>query len=223
MQRVRGPAACLLPVRGRLVENALVHASELPSRFGEVVEASAERLTGQCHRLYEAPALGTLVRAGEDVFAVVDGVRTGSIDPARQVIARGAGAATERDVYAEHPQLERLLRTDVSLTVVGHREDGGTHQHLPPLPPRIHTFLYVCSGEEVRGFMRRTDFLALLLGSGLPAADDVVAASLRQAARAFDDPRAFLIGACRNVAAQLPADTARLAAIMRRLPLGAAP
>ena len=200
-----------------------MQSSKFASRFGEVVEASAERLVGQCHRLYEAPALGTLVRAGEDVFAIVDGVSTGAIDPARPVIARGADANTQHDVYAEHPQLERLLRTDVSLTVVGHREGDDTHQHLPPLPPRIHTFLYVCSGEEVRGFMQRTDFLALLLGSGLPAADDVLAASLRQASHVFEDSRAFLIDACRTVATQLPTNTARLAAIMRRLPLGIAP
>ncbi len=67
--------------------------------------------------------------------------------------------------------------------------------------------------------MERTDFLALLLSSGLPAVDDVVAATLRQAAQAFDDPRSFLIGACRGIAVLLPTDAARLAAIMRRLPL----
>ena len=42
-------------------------------RFGEVVEASIERLLGQCHELYDAPVLGTLVRAGESVYAVVEG------------------------------------------------------------------------------------------------------------------------------------------------------
>ena len=95
-------------------------AHAAPAKFGEVVESSIERLIGQCHVLYGAPPLGSLVRAGEDIFAIVSGVS---------------------------------------------------------------------------------------------------AAALRQAAPCFPEPRAFLMSACRAVAAQLPADAARLAAIMRRLPL----
>ena len=67
--------------------------------------------------------------------------------------------------------------------------------------------------------MHPADWTAVLLSGALPAADDVIAAALRQAAPCFSDPRAFLMSACRAVAAQLPADAARLAAIMRRLPL----
>lgn len=193
------------------------------SRFGEVIEASAERLIGQCHNLYEAPALGSLVRAGDLIFAVVDGITTTAIDPGRRVIARGANAESVEDVYAEHPQLERLLRTDVSLSVVGYQDEMRIFQHLPPLPPHIHTFLYKCSAAEVLSFMERVDFLAMLLTSGLPTSDDVIAATLRQAASSFDDPRSFLIQASRSLAAQLPTDAARLTAIMRRLPIGAHP
>ncbi|MXW30626.1 MAG: hypothetical protein F4Z88_07875 [Chloroflexi bacterium] len=189
------------------------------TKFGEVVEASVDSVTGQCHTLYGAPPLGTLVRVGASLFAVVDGVSTAALDPGRRVIARGAGLESESDVYAENPQLERLLRTDVTLTMVGHEEGGRYFQHLPPLPPRIHTFLYACSGAEVRGFMERSDWTALVLASALPTADDVLAAALREAAPNFDDPRAFLMQTCRAIASQLPTDAARLAAIMRRLPL----
>ena len=178
-----------------------------------------DSVVGQCHTLYGAPPLGTLVRVGASLFAVVDGVSTAALDPGRRVIARGAGLESESEVYAENPQLERLLRTDVTLTVVGHEEGGRYFQHLPPLPPRIHTFLYACSGAEVRGFMEGSDWTALVLASALPTADDVLAAALREAAPHFDDPRAFLIEACRTIASQLPTDAARLAAIMRRLPL----
>ena len=82
----------------------------------------------------------------------------------------------------------------MTLTVVGHEEGGRYFQHLPPLPPRIHTFLYACSGAEVRGFMERSDWTALVLASALPTADDVLAAALREAAPHFDDSRAFLVG-----------------------------
>ncbi len=191
------------------------------SRFGEVVEASTVRLVGQCHALYDAPPLGSLVRAGHTIFAIVDGIETAALDPARQVIARGADAASEDDVYASNPQLERLLRTQATLTMVGYREGDAIRQHLPPLPPRIHTFLYRCSESETRQFMEQTDFLPLLLGIDQPLADEVVAAALRQAARMFEHPRTFLLDASRAIAAQLPTNAARTAAIMRRLPLNA--
>ena len=150
-----------------LADNGCVSSLTVASRFGEVVEASVERLVGQCHRLYEAPPLGALARAGDSIFAVVDGVSTASIDPGRQVIARGTDAESEEDIYAEHPQLERLLRTEVTLTVIGYEDGERIFQHLPPQPPRIHTFLHRCSDDEARRFMERTDFLALLLSSGL--------------------------------------------------------
>ena len=218
------------------------------TRFGEVVEASVETLIGQCHRLYEAPPLGTLVRAGDDVYGIVSGIVTSALDPTRRVIARGADAATESEVYAAHPQLERLLRTDVTITVVGHRlppddalrrNDGPFAQYLPPLPPRIHTFLYACGAAEARAFLSfdgggfdggsldgkrgdaasvRLDFVSLLIGGG-PADDDVLAAALRRASLAFDAPAEFLLAASRAVAVLLANDTARLNTILRRLPL----
>jgi hypothetical protein len=188
-------------------------------RFGEVVKASVDGLIGQCHRLYDAPALGTLVRAGDDVYAAVSGVTTSSLDPTRRVIARGAEAASESEIYAEHPQLERLLRTDVTLQVLGYRESGEARQYLPPLPPRIHAFLYVCPPDEVRWFMERLEFVPLLVHGGFPAGDDVLAGVLRQAAASFDVPGDFLRRAAKAVAVQLSTDTARLSAVLRRLPL----
>ncbi len=191
----------------------------MQTRFGEVVEASLERLVGQCHRLYDAPPLGRLVRAGDTVYGVVQDVATTALDPTRRVIARGADAASEDEIYREHPQLERLLRTDVALAVVGHREGGEVCQYLPPLPPRIHTFLHLCPPEEIRAFMTKFDFLPLLVRVGQPGADDLVAAVLRQASMAFDAPHDFLISGGRALAALLSRDTVRLNAVLRRLPL----
>ena len=206
------------------------------TRFGEVVETAVESLIGQCYRLYEAPPLGTLVRAGSDVFAVVSGIATSALDPSRRVIARGADAATEAEVYAANPQLERLLRTDVTLTVVGYCTAGApVHQYLPPLPPRIHTFLYTCDTQEVRAFFGdgtpHLDFMSLLLASYSNTDDvlaatldsvfieGVLAATLRQAAVAFDDPRSFLVDASKAVAVLLTGDVMRVNAIVRRLPI----
>jgi len=196
------------------------------ARFGEVVEASIERLVGQCHLLYKAPPLGALVRAGDAgdaAYSIVAGVATSSLDPTRRVIARGANADSEAAVYREHPQLERLLRTEVALAVVGHTQDGEVRQYLPPLPPHIHTFLYACSPQEVRAFTEELDFVGHLARRMEPAADDVLAAALRHAATAYEQPEAFLARAGRTVALHMGADTARLTGLLRRLPLGRTP
>ena len=204
-----------------LPDNAPMVERVMTGRFGEVVEASLERLVAQCHRLYDSPPLGTLVRAGESnpVYAVVAGVATASLDPTRPVIARGANLESEAEVLHEHPQLEKLLRTTVTLTVVGHAVEGEVHQYLPPSPPRIHAFVYPCSPEEVRRFTQRLDFLPLLAGTVGQASDDVLAAMFREAAIAYDQPREFLVRAGRAVASLMGSDTSRLVAILRRLPL----
>ena len=195
--------------------------SATAQRFGEVVEASVEQLVAQCHQLYQTPPLGSLVRAGDDdpVYAVVAGVATTSLDPTRRVVARGADAETETEVQREHPQLERLLRTDVTLTVVGHAQEGALHQYLPPTPPRIHSFVRLCTPEEVRRFTESLDFVVLLAGGRDAVVDDVLAAALRQASTCYDLPRDFLVRSGRAVAALLGNDTAQLSAVLRRLPL----
>jgi hypothetical protein len=114
----------------------------------------------------------------------------------------------------------------VTLTVVGYGGVGAeVHQYLPPQPPRIHTFLYTCDTQEVRTFfgegVPHLDFMSLLLASGSNT-DDVLAASLRQAAVAYDDPRTFLVNASKAVAVLLVGDVMRLNAIVRRLPINMA-
>ncbi len=191
------------------------------ARFGEVVEAAIDKVVVQAHRLYGAPPMGTLVRLGNAlgaVYAVVAGVATTALDPTRRVIARGAEAASEEDVYREHPQIERLLRTDAELATVGFDDAGALRHYLPPLPPRIHAFAYLCAPDEVRRFAASLDFVGLLAARSDPASDDVLAAALRQAAACFDDRRAFLVRAGKAAAAHSPGDAARVAAIVRRIP-----
>ena len=192
-----------------------------PERFGEIVEASVDCLVAQSYALYGAPSLGTLVRVGGDVpvYSVVSGVVTRSADPTRQVVARGEGTASEAVVYAEHPQLNRLLRTDVTLVVVGFESNRIVHHYLPALPPRIHAFARVCSGEETQRFASSLNFVRLLLARNGPTVDDVLAAALRYLAEFSEQPREFLLLAGRTVAASLASDTARVQAVLGRLPL----
>ena len=195
--------------------------NEVAQRIAEVIESATERFTAQCYRLYEAPPLGTLVRAGGEapVYGVVASIATTSLDPGRRVIARGAEEATEEDVYRSNPQLERLLRTDFQATVVGHSANGTVRHGLPPLPPHIHAFVFTCLPKEVCQFTEDLDFLSLLIGQGTGVADEVAAAYLRQAATAHQDAEAFLVRAGRELATLLGGDIQRLNAILRRLAL----
>ena len=191
-----------------------------PDRIAEVIEASTTRLVAQCYRLYEAPPLGALVRAGphdDGVYGVLTGIATQGLDPGRKPIARGQDAETEASVYDDHPQLARLLRTTLDVVTVGHTNGASVLQHLPPYPPRIHAFLYTCPPEEVRAFTATLDFLPLLLAVPSPATDEAVASLLRAAAPAHPDAPAFLLRAGRELARLLGGDPPRLNTLLRRL------
>ena len=192
---------------------------EAAERVGEVVRASTTAFDTQCHRLYEAPPLGALVRCGseEAVYGVVADVTTQSLDPGRQPIARGHDEDTEEGVYASNPQLTRLLATQFTSIAVGYGEDGRTRRYIGPHPPRIHAFVYVCQAQELRDFSAALDFLSILLAAPVAAQDDVTASFLRQASRAQPDPERFLVAAGKEVAALLANETRRLNGILRRL------
>ena len=201
---------------------------QVPRRVGEVVESASDRFVAQCYTLYEAPSLGAFVRAGSEgangdgtpVYGVVYGVSTQSLDPGRPVIARGGDSASEDEVYDANPQLARLLCTRFEAVITGHSAGGSLKQYLPPLPPRIHSFVFECAGDEEREATRSLDFLGLLLGAspfGPGMADEVIAACLRRASSHQEDPRRFLVGAGKALAAYLSRDLTRLDAILRRL------
>jgi hypothetical protein len=93
---------------------------------------------------------------------VVYRVTTEPLDPSRPVLARGESAATEEDIYRGNPQLARLLTSRFETLIVGHHSDGRSRQFLPPLPPQVHSFVYICDPGEVVEFTNRLDFLHLM-------------------------------------------------------------
>ena len=188
-------------------------------KIGEIIEASTTGFTAQCYELHQPPSLGSLVRAREgevEIYGVVSGAATTSIEPGRRPIARGGEEAEEEDVYRSSPQLSKLLRTDFVATVVGHKEDEKLRHYLPPRPARIHSFVYPCGSDEVEKFSHSLDFLSILVSAG-GQADELMAASLRHVAAAQQDPRQFLVRAGKELAVLLGGDTNRLNTILRRL------
>jgi hypothetical protein len=191
-----------------------------PRRVGEVIEANSHSFIAQCYELYTAPPLGSLVRTGTTaVYGVVCCISTEPLDSSRPVLARGKEAATEEEIYQNNPQIPRLFTSRFDALVVGHQSEpeGVSSPHLPPLPPRVHSFVYACAPQEIMSFTSNLHFLHLLINSGVASADQVIGACLREASAAYPNRPEFLLQAGRALATELAADLPRLNAILRRI------
>ncbi len=194
---------------------------ELADRVGEVIEASTTEFVAQCYELYQSPPLGSLVKTADlpvEMYGIVYHATTASLEPGRRPIARGKDEASEEDVYRASPQLLKLLRTEFSVLVVGHRQDDKIFHYLPPKPARIHSFVHLCSPDEVREFGQSLSFLNIVVNARLPVSvEELVAATLRQMSQAHEDRRAFLVAAGKELAVLLGGQYQRLKAILERV------
>ena len=195
--------------------------AELSDRVGEVIEASTTDFVAQCYELYESPPLGSLVKTRDepiDLYGIVYHATTGSLEPGRRPIARGKDETTEEEIYRSSPQLLKLLRSEFSALVVGHREGEKLYHYLPPKPARIHGFVYQCGLDEIKEFSQSFDFLNILINTHLPVpVDELVAAALRQMSQAYEDPHPFLVAAGKELAVLLSGQFNQLKAILGRL------
>ncbi len=189
-------------------------------KIGEVIEASTLELVAECYDLHTPPALGCLVKISDseiDIFGIVCNATTESTDPGRRPIARGKDATNVEDIYREHPQLTMLLRTTINVLIIGHKQGDNILHHLPPNPPRVHSFVHLCDPEVVQQFTQSLDFLTTLLDIKGGTGDEVVSACLRQAGNVHDNQHAFLVKAGKELALILNNDLNRLNAILRRI------
>ena len=190
-------------------------------RVGEVIEASTTDFVAQCYELYQSPPLGSLVKTRDldvELYGIVYNATTTSFEPGRRPIARGKDETTEEEIYRASPQLLKLLKSEFSALVVGHRQGDKLHHYLPPKPARIHGFVYLCSPEEMKEFSQSFDFLNILINTRLPVSpEELVAACLRQMSQVYDDHRAFLVAAGKELAILLSSDFNQLKAILGRI------
>jgi hypothetical protein len=197
------------------------------TRVGEVIEACTRDFNVQCYELYRLPPLGSLVKTrGEvqqgsriDILGVVYNATTSSLDQGRRPIARGKDEINEDEIYRSSPQLLKLLRSEFSVLVVGYLQGDIVFQCLPPQPARIHSFVHLCTLEEMKQFGRSFDFLNILLTARVDIpATELISASLRQMGRVYGVERhAFLVSAGKELAALLCDDYVQLKAVLKGL------
>lgn len=190
------------------------------TKIGEVLQASITGYTAQAYQLHQPPPLGSLVKTGADedeVFSVVCNAYTQPIESSRYPLAMGEGMGSQEEIYQHHPQLLKLLHTRFETLTVGYRQGKRLYYLLPPKPPNIHHFVYLCHPEEVKEFSSSFQFLGLLLEANLPWRDEVVIACLRYLARHQPDGRRFLISAGKELVLRLVGEGQRLNSLLKGL------
>jgi hypothetical protein len=211
-ERERSPLSRFLPESLPLPGDA----EDERTHVGEVVESSTTELIAQARELHGAPSFGQFVRveAAMPVVGIVFNVFTHSIEANRRPTAYGK---TEAELRLEQPQIFELLRTEFQALVIGYLDGDESVQILPPQPARIHSFVYLCSDEQVRAFTRTDDYLRSILNTSKVPTDELVIAVLRHAVRAHGHAPSYLVQMGKELSRLLSDDYDRLSSIIRRV------
>lgn len=191
-------------------------------RIGEIVATSSNSLTAVSFTLHQPPALGSLVKVEEGhrtVYGVVSFGTTTGLDPGRRVVRRSTEEVFDAAIYAEHPQLEKTLRTEFAALLVGYCDPHGrVHQHLPPQPPPLHYSVCTCEADEVVRFSQQRVYFRLLLAAvGELPPEQLLAAHIRETTAARGDDQEWLAAAAREVAALLKGEYDRLLGLLQTI------
>jgi hypothetical protein len=194
------------------------------TRIGEIVATSSNSLTAASFTLHQPPALGSLVKVDVEqgsstVYAVVSYGTTTGLDPGRRVVRRSTTDVYDAAIYAEHPQLEKTLRTEFQALLVGYEgADGRVHQHLPPQPPPLHYSVCACDSAEVTHFSQQRAYFRLLLAAmGEIPVEQLLAAHIRETTVTRGGDSEWLAAAAREVAALLKGEYDRLMGVLQAI------
>ncbi|MBC7996756.1 MAG: hypothetical protein IAF58_02370 [Leptolyngbya sp.] len=201
--------------------------SKLHEPIAEVISSSITGIIAQCISSADAdgmpetkkPRFGSFLKIetateGVDILAVVHNVLTGSPDTVHQPWALGM---SREQLRAEQPHIFALLRTEVHAVVIGYIENGEVYQHLPPVPPEVHDFVYQASEEEIRKVTAGFDFLRLVATVTTVPQDELASASIREAYKAHNEEYTFLVEAGQALSHVFKNDFDRLVSILRKI------
>jgi len=183
------------------------------NRIGEIIETGTTFYIAESFTLHHPPALGRLVyveTGARCIYGVVCYGTTASPDPGRRAVRRSTDGVYDDAIYHEHPQLERTLRTEFTVHLVGYHEQEQIYRYLPPTPPPLHYSVHDCEVERVKAFTVDLMYLRLLQDVADTPSEQLLAAHIRQVYRARGQDQVWLASAARHVSGLLKNDYDRL-------------
>ena len=191
----------------------------MTERIGEIIQTNSFLFAAESFALNRPPALGSLVRAQTGPNAWAYGVvvfgDTAAMDPGRMPMRRSKPDSYDDAVYAQHPELEHLLRTIFTVVPVGGMEDGVVSQRLPAYLPPMHYSVFACAPSEVMVFSEKLLYLRTLAAAQTESpVEQVLAANLRWTFGMRGGDKAWLDRAALEVAALLQQDVERLLGVL---------
>lgn len=167
-----------------------------------------------------APQFGSFLKARSqerdlNIYAVVNNIITG---PQDQMHKPAALRMTRAELEREQPQIFELLKTEWHLSIVAWKNSAGLRCGLPPYPPEVHDFVYPLEAEETVELSEDLEFLRMLAGTlqGI-SGDELLAAVIRNAARARHEEYQYLVKAGQEVSRIFRDDYERLGSVLKRI------
>jgi hypothetical protein len=197
-------------------------------RYGEVIETSSARIWVECDQLNDLPPLGALVQVGSDagdtIFAVVAFSETTGIDATRRAVRRGSNDVRDADVYRQHPELSRVLRSTFEAIPIAFERDGRIIYVVPPVPPPLHYSVERVTAAQVVRLTDRFDYLATLARyQGEIAAEQIMISHIRSIYTARANDRQWLDTAAADISRLYASEYDRLLPILEAIDPGEEP
>jgi hypothetical protein len=192
-----------------------------PIFIGRVTRCSTRGFVGALRAPEpELPIFGGFCKAGAQqgksyVIGIIYNISIEDDELTRQM-------ATLEDPIQEELADQQVLRqipVEYSVLSIGYQSNDQYIYSLPPQPPLALATIQMMTSEEILNFTNRLDFIPLILSADNLPADELLAASLRNAASVRHGPNqmTYLIEAGRYCARLLSNDLNRLDNVLRNL------
>ncbi len=193
-----------------------------PSRIeiGRLLRAGMTGFVAGCRvAQVDAPSFGALVRApltpSSEVFGMIYDIRIEDDGLVKQLVT---AEGVDEHVIADS-RLNRNVPIEMSILAVGYRERGRIYHLLPSRPPLSLDALYLCDAADIQTFTNagRFGYLRLILQAKDAPVGELLAAHLKQAAAAHEDPAAWKEAATQEIIALLRDDYPALMGVLSAL------
>ena len=192
--------------------------------IGEVLSANIKSFVAEAWRDKErdatSPEFGSFLKSYSEeskltIYGVVYDILTGPKDQHHKPIAL---QMTRAELKREQPQIFSLLRTEWHVVCVAYSQaDRRIRTGVPPSPPEVHDFVYQPAEDEVIAVSDNLDYLRLVCAAQGGLQDELVAASIRSAARARHEEYHYLVEAGQHLSKLFRDDCERLGAVLKKI------